>query len=60
VPYAVVLKGRDDPEAVLMVLDETAEAEAIAIELRGAGHAVQVRVFSERTRSGLAPLSAPN
>jgi hypothetical protein len=36
-PHAVVLKGRDDVEAVLMVLDDRTEAEAIAIEVRAAG-----------------------
>jgi hypothetical protein len=56
-PYAVVLNGREDVAAVLMLLDDRTEAEAIALDIRAAGHGVEVRQVGEgllrswRTRS---------
>jgi len=46
-PYALVVQGPDDVAAVLMVLDDCAEAEDIAFEMRQAGHGVEVRQVGE-------------
>ena len=40
--WAVTLKGKTGPEGILMLLDEPAAAESIAIELRRRGHPVVV------------------
>ena len=59
-PYAVVLDGRDDVAAVLMLLDDRAEAEVIAVEVRAAGHRVEVRQVSEgRSNRWRATTAAP-
>ena len=36
-PYAVIDRDRDGDDPVLMVLDERADAEAIAMDLRNTG-----------------------
>jgi hypothetical protein len=47
--YAVVLSDRPhDVAGVLVMLEDKAEAELIAIEVRAAGHKVEVREVSER------------
>jgi hypothetical protein len=47
--YAVVLSERsDDIAGVLVMLDDKGDAEQIAIEMRRAGHKVEVRRVSER------------
>jgi hypothetical protein len=47
--YAVVLCDRpQDVSAVLLMVDDENDAEQIAIEVRLAGHEVEVRWVSER------------
>jgi hypothetical protein len=54
--YAVVLSDRtDDISGVLVMLDDKGDAEQIAIEMRRAGHEVEVRRVSERL-AGRQPL----
>jgi hypothetical protein len=46
--YAVVLSDRtDDVSGVLVMLTDKGEAEQIAIEMRRAGHQVEVRRVSD-------------
>ena len=44
--WAVALEGRTGPEGVLVTLDERAEAESIASEVRQKGHQVIVRTYN--------------
>jgi hypothetical protein len=54
--YAVVLSDRtDDISGVLVMLDDQGDAEQIAIEMRLAGHKVEVRRVSERLAGRWSP-----
>jgi hypothetical protein len=56
-PYAVVLQGRDDVAAVLMMVDDRGEADAIAVGVRAVGHAVEVRQVGEGQLKDLSTAS---
>jgi len=49
-PFAIVDRSRSGIESVLMILDERAEADAIAFELRRRHLDVRVVEFDERGR----------
>jgi ERCC4-type nuclease len=43
--WALSMEGRDDPEAIVLLVDEREEAESIAQELRSRGVPVIVRPY---------------
>jgi hypothetical protein len=52
VVYGMVLAGRTDAAAVLMIVDDQAEAEAIAFELRQRDQRVEVVAIPRRVADG--------
>jgi hypothetical protein len=58
--YAVMLSDRPNTSGVLMMLDECRDAEEIAIEVRRAGHRVEVREVSERLATRMVLSSKPH
>jgi hypothetical protein len=62
--WAIMLEGRTDQAAILLLFDDREEAEDIAFEVRRRGHPVVVHPFAGRgpdTEAGqpLAALSTP-
>jgi hypothetical protein len=57
--FAVVLSDRPlDVTGVLVMLDDKGETEQIAIEVRRAGHEVEVREVTERLARRMTPATA--
>jgi hypothetical protein len=46
--WAIVLDGRNDPGAILLLFDDRQVAEEIASEVRRRGHPVVVRPYPQR------------
>jgi hypothetical protein len=50
--YAVMLSDRPNISGVLVMLDDQGEAEQIAVEVRRAGHRVEVRKVGDPVPTG--------